>query len=239
MHTTTIRCPTAAERVYRRNASSQVTTAVKAKSARQVCCSKTLVAKPEHKAAVQQLCKEVTEFSTARMNDRSSGIQEFKCLVDSWEDNVVHFWERYESNVSLGRHNTTPEVEAFMNKVAPFLEQPVGMALYEYRDGQLGPLSVQMGPKGEGGLDDATGASGAAGGASYKQTSRLTQLSTVVDDFTPVSRSSNGSSGSSGQPSSSSDTEWWSWAGSQPAAVAAAVGAAAVLAAVAFKLTGH
>jgi quinol monooxygenase YgiN len=84
----------------------------------QVCCSKTLVAKPEHKAAVQQLCKEVTEFSTARMNDRSSGIQEFKCLVDSWEDNVVHFWERYESNVSLGRHNTTPEVEAFMNKAS-------------------------------------------------------------------------------------------------------------------------
>lgn len=110
------------------------------------------------------------------------------------------------------------------------------MALYEYRNGQIGPLSVQVGegpglgccgggsswqlaavgtasgvaslwrgdeaqaiskqqmcralthvrlcvllscragPKGEGGLDDATGASGAAGGASYKQTSRATQL---------------------------------------------------------------
>lgn len=36
---------------------------------------------------------------------------------------------------------------------------------------------VPPGPKGEGGLDDATGASGAAGGASYKQTSRATQLS--------------------------------------------------------------
>jgi hypothetical protein len=33
------------------------------------------------------------------------------------------------------------------------------------------------GPKGEGGLDDATGASGAAGGASYKQTSKAAQLS--------------------------------------------------------------
>jgi hypothetical protein len=32
-------------------------------------------------------------------------------------------------------------------QVAPFLEQPVGMALYEYRDGQLGPLSVQMGKR--------------------------------------------------------------------------------------------
>jgi len=37
--------------------------------------------------------------------------------------------------------------------------------------------AVAAGPKGEGGLDDATGASGAAGGASYKQTSRATQLS--------------------------------------------------------------
>lgn len=84
----------------------------------QVCCSKTLVAKPEHKEAVQQLCKEVTEFSTARMKERSSGIQEFNCMVDGWEDNVVHFWERYESNVALGRHNTTPEVETFMKNVS-------------------------------------------------------------------------------------------------------------------------
>lgn len=83
----------------------------------QVCCSKTLVAKPEHKETVQQLCKEVTEFSTARMKERSNGIQEFNCMVDGWEDNIVHFWERYDSNVMLGRHNTTPEVEAFMNKV--------------------------------------------------------------------------------------------------------------------------
>lgn len=33
------------------------------------------------------------------------------------------------------------------------------------------------GPKGEGGLDDATGASGAAGGASMKQTSNTVDLS--------------------------------------------------------------
>lgn len=39
------------------------------------------------------------------------------------------------------------------------------------------PHTPTAGPKGEGGLEDATGASGAAGGASYKQTSRATQLS--------------------------------------------------------------
>ena len=33
------------------------------------------------------------------------------------------------------------------------------------------------GPKGEGGLDDATGASGAAGGASLKQSSSTVDLS--------------------------------------------------------------
>lgn len=72
---------------------------------------------------MQQLCKEVTEFSTARMQDRSSGIQEFNCMVDGWEENVVHFWERYESNVSLGRHNTTPEVENFMRKVGVYTRE--------------------------------------------------------------------------------------------------------------------
>jgi hypothetical protein len=41
------------------------------------------------------------------------------------------------------------------------------------------PTAAQRcaGPKGEGGLDDATGASGAAGGASYKQTSNVIDLS--------------------------------------------------------------
>jgi len=130
----------------KRNASSHVCSAVKAKSARQVscqtykahiqachknllleppvcdgvlqiCCSKTLVAKPEHKEVVQQLCQEAAEFSANRMKERSSGIQEFSCMLDGWEDNVIHFWERYDSNVSLGRHNTTPEMEGFMNKV--------------------------------------------------------------------------------------------------------------------------
>jgi hypothetical protein len=53
------------------------------------------------------------------------------------------------------------------------------MALYEWVDGALGPASMQGGPKGEGGLDDATGASGAAGGASMKQTSRSFDLGAI------------------------------------------------------------
>jgi quinol monooxygenase YgiN len=96
----------------------QVTAAVKAKSARHICCSKTLIAKPEHKEAVKQLCEEVMQFTKQQMAQKSNGIHEFQCLVDGWDDNVFHFWERYESNVTLGRHNTRPEVEAFMNKVS-------------------------------------------------------------------------------------------------------------------------
>lgn len=30
---------------------------------------------------------------------------------------MIHFWERYESNTALGRHNTLPEVTGFMEKV--------------------------------------------------------------------------------------------------------------------------
>jgi quinol monooxygenase YgiN len=83
----------------------------------QVCINKTLVALPEHRERVQQLCAEVTAFSVGRMADRDSGIQEFSCSADGWEDGVFHFWERYESNVALGRHNTAPEMEAFMRTV--------------------------------------------------------------------------------------------------------------------------
>jgi hypothetical protein len=90
---------------------------------------------------------------------------------------VFHFWELYEGNAAMGRHNTTPEVAAFMEKVQPLLEGPVGMALYEWKDGKIGATAVQGGPRGEGGLDDATGATGAAGGASYKQTSATVDLS--------------------------------------------------------------
>lgn len=95
-----------------------VTAAIKAKSARNICCSKTLVAKPEHTEEVKQLCKQVTEFSLQQMANRSNGINEFNCAADGWEPNVFHFWERYESNVALGRHNTKPEVEEFMNKAS-------------------------------------------------------------------------------------------------------------------------
>eukprot|EP00882_Tetradesmus_deserticola_P007000 GHRQ01007372.1.p1 GENE.GHRQ01007372.1~~GHRQ01007372.1.p1 ORF type:complete len:242 (+),score=81.25 GHRQ01007372.1:210-935(+) len=213
-----------------------VTAAVKAKSARQVACSKTLVSKPEHTEEVQQLCQQAMEFSQKQMGNRSSGIQEFTCSADGWVSNVFHFWERYDSNVSLGKHNTTPEMEQFMNKVVPLLEKPVGMALYEYRDGQLGPPSMQSGPKGEGGLDDATGASGAAGGASYKQTSTAAQLQSLADEEEPTA---GATSSSKQQAGSAAGGEAWGAAASQPAVLAGILAAAALVVFAGLRLTGH
>lgn len=214
-----------------------VSAAVKAKSARQIACSKTLVAKPEHAEEVQQLCQQAMEFSQKQIGNRSSGIQEFTCSADGWEPNVFHFWERYDSNVSLGKHNTTPEMEQFMNQVVPLLERPVGMALYEYRDGQLGPPSMQSGPKGEGGLDDATGASGAAGGASYKQTSTAAQLQSLAEEEEAPSRSTSSSKQQAG--GAAGDDAWWAAAAGQPAVLAGVVGAAALLVVAVMRLTGH
>lgn len=44
--------------------------------------------------------------------------------------------------------STPPTGCTFVPQVAPLLEKPVGMALYEYRNGQIGPLSIQSGMQG-------------------------------------------------------------------------------------------
>lgn len=160
----------------------QVVAAVKKKAEKNVVCSKTLIVTPGKEEQVAKLCQDLVVFSHERMRDKSSGINAFECSQDNWDKNVFHFWERYESNSHLGRHNTSNEFTTFMNKIQPWLEEPVGMALYEWRDGQLGNVAVQGGPKGEGGLDDATGASGSSGGASMKQTSATVDLTNIEEE---------------------------------------------------------
>jgi quinol monooxygenase YgiN len=159
-----------------------VSAAVKTTSRKQVACSRTLIAKPGQEEALEALCKEIVSFSKARMADTKTGLVAFECSKDMFEPNTYHFWEVYESNLALGKHSTLPELKQFMEKTNDMLVGPIGMALYEYKDGKLGAVSVQGGPKGEGGLDDATGASGAAGGASYKQTSSTVDLTSIKED---------------------------------------------------------
>ncbi|KAK9841039.1 hypothetical protein WJX81_007213 [Elliptochloris bilobata] len=155
-----------------------ISAAIKRSSEKHVVCHKTLVAKQDQVAKVAEMCKDILDFSQGKATHRSAGILEFKVSVDQYEPNVFYFWERYDGNATMGRHNTGPEIRAFMENIQPYLEGPVGMALYEWQDGKIGNVCVQGGPKGEGGLDDATGAGG-SGGASHKQTSATLDLGDV------------------------------------------------------------
>eukprot|EP00208_Stichococcus_sp_RCC1054_P002496 CAMPEP_0206144636 /NCGR_PEP_ID=MMETSP1473-20131121/24676_1 /ASSEMBLY_ACC=CAM_ASM_001109 /TAXON_ID=1461547 /ORGANISM="Stichococcus sp, Strain RCC1054" /LENGTH=222 /DNA_ID=CAMNT_0053540501 /DNA_START=197 /DNA_END=865 /DNA_ORIENTATION=+ len=161
-----------------RRARLHISAAVKRGSDKTVVCSKTVVAKLGSEKAVQDLCQKVVDFSVREMEDRSNGILEFGCNHDLEDKNVFHFWERYTSNTTMGRHNVKKPMIEFMEKVQPFSEKPVGLALYEMKGGEISNIMMQGGPKGEGGLDDATGGSGggSGGGASFKQTSSVVDL---------------------------------------------------------------
>lgn len=153
----------------------QIAAAIKKRAEKHVVCSKTLVAKPGQEKRVQKKCQDILDFSLGKAANKSNGIVEFVCSQDLYESNVFHFWERYDGNVSLGRHNTTPEFQKFMESVSgslsgtwlsgslrdlqaeplsecacsfqvqEFLEEPIGLALYAYQDGNISHVCVQGG----------------------------------------------------------------------------------------------
>ena len=51
------------------------------------------------------------------MKDSKNGILAFECSQDRYEPNVLHFWERYDGNRSMGTHNTSAEYSKFMRSV--------------------------------------------------------------------------------------------------------------------------
>ena len=67
--------------------------------------------------AVERMCKDIMDFSHGKQKVKSSGIMEFGVSRDQYEPNVFYTWERYDSNGALGRHNTCPEFQAFMENV--------------------------------------------------------------------------------------------------------------------------
>jgi quinol monooxygenase YgiN len=162
--------------------------AVKRGAPRHVVCSKTLVAKEGCEEEVARLCEGImaslappapaTPGAPAAPTRR--GVLDARLMVDAANPRTYHLWERYDCNRSLGEVNAGEEYVSFMKAVVPLCEGPVGMALYEWRDGQLGSLAVQGGPKGEGGLDDAAGGQGMAGGAGMKQTSAGVDLGNLA-----------------------------------------------------------
>ena len=98
----------------------QISAAVRKTSEKHIVCSKTLVALPEKEGPLLSRCKDIVDFSAGRMRSKSSGIIEFRCSQDIYDRQTFHFWERYDGNVSLGRHNSSPEVQQFMTDVSNF-----------------------------------------------------------------------------------------------------------------------
>ena len=95
----------------------QIQAAVKKGAGKSVVFSKTLTARKGEEKRVFKRCRDITDFSQGKMQSRENGIEAFECSQDRFEPNVFHFWERYNSNVNMGRHNSTPEMQAFMAEV--------------------------------------------------------------------------------------------------------------------------
>eukprot|EP00210_Caulerpa_lentillifera_P002613 g2500.t1 len=140
--------------------SISIEAAVKKTSLRNIICSKTLKVKEGSIEDAKRLCKGIAEHAISEMKDPSRGIISFEVFQDPHEEKQIHFFERYLDNTRMGQFNTSDEFQKFMTEIQDYLEEPVGLVLYEYKKGQLGAVCVQGGPKGEGGLDDATGAGG-------------------------------------------------------------------------------
>jgi len=97
-----------------------VCAAIKKDTAKHVVCSKTLIGKPDQVKRLQRKCQDILDFSLGKAQNKENGILEFTCSQDSYATNVFHFWERYDGNTSLGRHNTSPEYMKFMEGVRRF-----------------------------------------------------------------------------------------------------------------------
>lgn len=122
--------------------------------------SSTLKIEEGKEEEVTALCKSIVEWALEKKNDKKSGIQGFECNVDAFEKNTLHFWEIYESFPTMNDVRASPEHTKFVMDVRSLLTGPIALAAYEYKDGQIGHMMNPIGPKGEGGLDDATGQSG-------------------------------------------------------------------------------
>ena len=112
----------------------------------------------------------------AKVRKGREGLVGFEVGQDAFESHVFHVWERYATAPGMEKMMDEPVVHSFLEALSPHLDKPVGLALFEMRDGKVGPAAVGFGPKGEGGLDDATGAAKFGGGASYKQTTNIGTL---------------------------------------------------------------
>lgn len=160
---------------YRQRQGLRVEAAKRVQTGRSYVLTSTLVAEEGKEEQVIELCKGILRWGDSKKADKAAGVLQFECNTDAFDKNVFHFWERYERFTNMNDARASPEHCQFMNEVRPLLKGPVALAAYEYNDGKIGHMLNPIGPKGEGGLDDATGQGGSGGGASYKQTSTSLQ----------------------------------------------------------------
>ena len=57
---------------------------------------------------------------------------------------LIFMFASYSAQRYLADHNGSPEVRRFADAVAAHLEGPLGMVLYEYCDGKIGPPSMEV-----------------------------------------------------------------------------------------------
>ena len=76
------------------------------------------------------------------MKDKKNGVLAFECSQDRWEDNVLHFWERYDGNRNMGLHNTSDELSTFMSVVCAYAIQICSMTSSASDERQLGDMQL-------------------------------------------------------------------------------------------------
>ncbi|KAH7427663.1 hypothetical protein KP509_10G054100 [Ceratopteris richardii] len=117
---------------------------------------------------VAKLCDDIRVWAREKKKDATVGCKHFDCYVDLYEKNVFHFMEEYMSVLHMNDFRASPEHIRFFEEVRPLLLEPIALSVYEIRDGKISCMLNPIGPKGEGGLDDATGQAGRGGDAYMK-----------------------------------------------------------------------
>ncbi|MCO5553159.1 hypothetical protein L7F22_006680 [Adiantum nelumboides] len=137
-------------------------------SKRSFLLNSTLKAQESEIEKVAKLCNDIRTWAREKMEDAGTGCKAFDCYVDLYEKNVFHFMEEYGSVLHMNDFRASSEHAKFFEEVRPLLVEPIALAVYELRDGNVSCMMNPIGPKGEGGLDDATGQSGRGGEAYMK-----------------------------------------------------------------------
>jgi hypothetical protein len=71
-----------------------LTGAVKTSGAKNVVCSKTIIAQPDKRDKVAAVLAEIVNYSEERAKDKSSGVIQVQCVKDQWDDDTFHCYER-------------------------------------------------------------------------------------------------------------------------------------------------